>query len=227
MGTVRHSLSWLAVVTALVMISLTVAWIARETREQTPLRPERVLPLPTSTPPLADPSKRESGKEDPTVTPSAIVSISIPAIGVKADASGAIKPAASKRCKGAGITTCMDPPKLDQVAWSAGYGVPASPSDNAVLLYGHSNAYSDSDQTFNNLGALAPGDKVVLTTKTGIFTYQVLSQELIPFEEVPWRKDLYRNTPGKLVMFTCNLNGGGYDASAVVTAMQISAKPLA
>ena len=213
-------------------LSLAIFLIVTLVRGQTQPQPEspapkRVLPLPTST---APPSTRPTPVPDnpapqDRIDASAITAITIPAIGVNAKASGPIVPEMTERCKAS--EKCMDPPLLDQIAWSDGYGLPESPSTDAVLVYGHSNASSRTAQVFNDLGALVTNDKVVLTTKTGRFTYTVTQDPLlIPFEDIPWRKSLYKHTPGRLVMFTCNLSGGSYDTSAVVTAVLTKSEPL-
>ena len=190
-------------------------------------QPERALPLPSPTGKVTEVpvQPKKDPKPEPVIKPSDIVSISIPAIGVNAKASGSIVPEVTDRCKGS--EKCMDPPILDQIAWSQGFGVPASPSTNAVLVYGHSNASSQTDQVFNDLGALVKNDKIVLITMTGRFTY-ILDRNpmFIPFEDIPWKQSLYENTPGRLVAFTCNLSGGGYDTSAVVIAKLQSSEPL-
>lgn len=215
-----------AVVIFAVVFAMVISSSLREADEPVPA-PERVLPLPTPSNKPVDKKQQQAQTEppQPTVKASDITSIVIPAIGVNAKASGPIMPEATERCKG--TDKCMDPPLLDQIAWSDAYATPSSPSSDAVLVYGHSNAYSQTDQVFNNLSALVKQDKVVLITKNGRFTYVVdRAPQLIPFEDIPWERSLYRHTPDRLVLFTCNLSGGGYDTSAVVTATLHDVKPL-
>ena len=190
------------------------------------VHPKRVEPLPQ--PVVTSTSSPRVATQAP-IAASPIVSIKIPAIGVDAAASGPTMPRVSPLCKAS--TKCMDPPVLSQIAWSGAYGVPALPSTDAVLVYGHSNYHTTSTnwQVFNNLPTMVKGDKIVLTTKTGIFTYVATGDPLkIPFDQVGFRQSLYMHTPGRLVLFTCGIadSGNGYSAASVVIAQLISAQAL-
>lgn len=228
----KHYMQLLFGVGVVIMACCLAAWVIltiMPTSEE-PVRPERVLPLPTQTVSQSTEVRKQSTKTAkptvarPPIIEAPITTIRIPAIGVDAKASGPIRPAKTARCKDS--EQCMDPPLLDKIAWSDGFGLPSYPSKDAVLVYGHSNASSQNDQVFNNLGALVPNDLVILTTTEGSFTYTVVRVEQISFADIPWRQSLYTHTGGELRLFTCNLSGGGYDKAAVVTAQLIEAKPL-
>ena len=227
---VRKITTYVATAVMILAIAGIVGYFAYQMLAPKPIAaPERVLPPPADT----TPSSQEKGggpvkpKKLPKVAASDIVTVAIPAIGVDVRASGSIMPVKSERCKDDGVDMCMDPPLLDQVAWSGGYSTPSSPAKGAVLVYGHSNPYSEENQTFNDLGALVADDRVTVVTKTGRFTYVVTKVEVIPFEDIPWHKPLYRDTPGKLSLIACNLTGeGGYDGNVVVTTKMVNAKPV-
>lgn len=198
----------------------------------TDMTPQRTESIPQRLSVVPSPSIQTNTPEQ-TKTPliainaAPITSIAIPAIGVRARASGSILPRRSPLCKAS--EKCMDPPILNEVAWSGVYGVPSSPSKDAVLIYGHSNYRDKHQQVFNDLPAMVKGDKIIVTTEKGVFTFGAIKNPLtIPFSEVGFKRSLYTHTPGRLVLFTCGIadTGNGYTAASVIVAELTNVRTL-
>ena len=180
--------------------------------------PKRSAPFPIeiqSTESLSMPIEKRSL----TIEASDIVSVSASAIKLDAQVSGATSPRKTANCKGSDY--CIDPPVPDQAAW---YGEPPSlPSVNPVLLFGHTSWKYDEYATFNNLPALVAGDTIVVTTKTGVYTYLAEAPTLVPYNDAPQSDTIFGFTPEKLVLVTCN----DEEVSAtVVVAYLIDAVPV-
>lgn len=150
----------------------------------------------------------------PPIAGSDIVSLAIPAAGIDALASGPTWPRPSPHCHGG--PECIDPEYLDKVAWYGAYSVPAVPSTDTVLVFGHSNPGNDRWQTFNNLHTVEAGNPVVVTTQTGTFTYRAQQPFLVPFDQVPSMEVIFAHVPNRLVMATC-----GDENNAVVVVADL------
>lgn len=153
------------------------------------------------------------------IAESDIVSLAIPAAGINALASGPTWPRPSPHCHGG--SACIDPEYLDKVAWYGAYSVPAVPSTDTVLVFGHSNPGDDTWQTFNNLHMVETGNPVIITTKTGTFTYRAQRPFLVPFDQVPFMEVIFAHVPNRLVMATC-----GDDTNAVVVIADLESAAL-
>jgi hypothetical protein len=161
------------------------------------------------------------------ITSSKIVSISIPAIGLKAKASGGISPAESERCEGNGVAKCYDPPSLTEVAWGELCALPSLPSSDTVCLFGHSNRFYPDRQVFNNLHKLHKGDSIVVTTDTAVFTYLVDKRPVeVHFEKIGTTGWVWAKVPDRLVAITCAIGASSYTGAYVVEAMLDSVGPL-
>lgn len=197
----------------------------------TPITPERVnVPSASSQQDTSPEASATSQPTSPTAKPSAtpkpltikasdIVRLKIAALKIDVGASGPTMPRKSERCHGG--STCIDPPELKTVAWYGAYARPSLPSTDSVLIFGHSNHYNAEWQTFNNLPAAEKGDKVVVTTKNGIFTYAVKKVALIKYDDVPYSELIFGHEPNRLVLVTCN---AAEQAGTVVVADLVSAK---
>lgn len=166
--------------------------------------PKRVAPVPTLSATLVpQPSEASSTpvEEVPLVIEASdILRVSAPAINLDVQVSGETAPRQTARCKGSDY--CIDPPVADQAAW---YGDPPSwPSVNPVLLFGHTSWSYEAYATFNNLPALVAGDQIVVTTTTGVFTYQAEAPTLVPYNKAPESEVIFGWVPEKLVLVTCN-----------------------
>ena len=92
-----------------------------------------------------------------------------------------------------------------------------------MLIFGHTNSHDADKQAFNNLLQARPDDRVTVTTKTGIFTYQVEQVELVDYATIHLSELVYEHKPDKLVLVTCNFLE---DAATVVVAYLEKAHPI-
>ncbi len=149
-----------------------------------------------------------------------ILNVSIPAVAIDAKVSGETWPRESPRCHGG--VTCIDPPLLKEAAWYGAFGLPSVPSEDTVLIFGHSNWNNTDQQVFNNLPAVIAGDAVIVTTQNAVFTYRANTPALVAYEEMPNSTLVYDSVPNRVVMVSCNSKES---AASVVTADLISAVP--
>lgn len=177
------------------------------------------VPTTTSSPPASKPPTASATPTVLTIKESDIVRLQIPALKIDAESSGATMPRKSERCHGG--SQCLDPPELKKIAWYGAYSRPSLPRHDTVIILGHSNRYNNVWQTFNNLPAAEKGDKVIVTTKTGVFTYKVTKKALVPYEDVPTSELIFGNAPNRVVLVTCNSRES---AGTVVVATLVSAK---
>ncbi len=188
-------------------------------------QPER-FDVPSETSASAEPTTEPTSSASPSATAkpliikaSDILNVKIPALHIDADASGATMPRQSDRCHAS--TVCIDPPSLSQVAWYGAYARPSVPSTDSVIIFGHSNWINRQLQAFNNLPKAEKGDKIVVTTKTGVFTYQVTKRTLVDYDKIANSQLVYGHVPNRLVLVTCNAHE---QAGTVVVADLVSAK---
>lgn len=159
--------------------------------------------------------------EEPiSIKESSILSVSIPAVKIDAKASGETWPRRSERCHAS--STCIDPPIFREVAWYGAYARPSLPSEDSVLLFGHSNWINRDNQAFNNLPAVEAGDKVIVTTKTGRFVYKAKKPVLVDYDKIASSELVFGHVPNLVVLVTCN---SAEDAATVVVADLVSAEP--
>lgn len=175
-------------------------------------------PSPQRVAPISIPSDSSTSKEEhpPSASPtpevvevlptkvaipaSDIVSVSVASIGLDVAVSGETWPRKTQNCKG--DKYCIDPPVADQAAW---YGDPPSyPSENPVLLFGHTSWTDPAYATFNDLPAMLEGDLIVVTTETGVFTYRAEAPTIVPYSEATQSETIFGWELEKLVMVTCN-----------------------
>lgn len=162
------------------------------------------------------------GENDPLVIePTAIVNIRIPSVNIDAGMSGETWPRESPRCHGA--PTCIDPPELKMAAWYGAYALPSYPSEDSVLIFGHSNWKNPDQQVFNNLPAVKAGDAVIVTTENAEFMYRANDPVLENYETIHLSELVYGHVPNRIVLVTCN---DKEQAATVVTADLVEAKPL-
>ena len=186
---------------------------------------------PTRGPVAADPASpvpRTTATAPPSAQPttvaipaSGIVRLEIPGLAIDVGASGETWPRASRRCHAS--TVCIDPPSLTEVAWYGEYALPSVPSNDSVLVFGHTNSINAEKQAFNNLLAARTGDTVVVTTETGVFTYVVGDVALVDYAAVPTSTLVYGHRPDTVVLVTCNYLE---KAATVVVATLEDARPL-
>lgn len=208
------------VVAGIVFTACLVGLFVLNSNVERELTPKRVAPVPSSSATLVPqpPKASSTPLEDVplVIEASDIVRVSVPAIDLDVQVSGETSPRQTPRCKGSDY--CIDPPVPDQAAW---YGDPPSfPSTNPVLLFGHTSWSYEAYATFNDLPAMVAGDLVIVTTKTGIFTYQAKAPALVPYSEAPQSELIFGSAPEKLVLVTCNDKEA---AATVVVAYLIDA----
>lgn len=164
-------------------------------------------------------AEEEKAEKPLFIEESNILRIEIPSVMIDVKVSGETWPRESPNCHGG--STCIDPPTLDQAAWYGAFARPSVPSTHPVLIFGHSSA--TSPLIFNNLPAIVAKDAIIVTTETGVFTYEAKAPELVPYEESVNSKLVYeRNVPNKLVLITCNDKAS---AGTVVAAYLTHAVP--
>ncbi len=180
--------------------------------------PQRVAPAPVSAPQSSGTSSAHAKDVPLAIEPSDILNVRAPAIDLDVTVSGATTPRKTANCKGSDY--CIDPPVPDQAAW---YGdLPSFPSQNPVWLFGHTSWTDAAYATFNDLPALAAGDHVIVTTRTGTFTYRAEAPALVPYDEAPQSELIFGWVPEKLVLVTCN---DEKDSATVVVGYLIEAVP--
>ena len=212
---------------------LTISYTTKQAAEWTPdpvrvevppeVVPQVVAPAPTASDQPDDQSSKQS--DEPSAAPVAIaasdiVHVDIAAIGVDIDASGPTEPRKTENCRQSSL--CIDPPVGNQAAW---YGVtPSVPSSDSVRVFAHNTPRGwPAAQSFNNLPAIVKGDVIVVTTKTGVFTYRAEKPQLIPYAEIPQSWLVWGDEPNRLVLVTCN---NRESSGTVVEAWLESATPL-
>ncbi len=185
--------------------------------------------------PAAEPARRPTAADaapraaatppwTPAPTPIAasdIVRVEIPDLLIDVAASGETWPRPSERCHAS--TVCIDPPSLTKVAWYGAYALPSVPSHDSVLVFGHTNASNVAKQAFNHLLAAQPGDRIVLTTETGSFTYVVDTVGLEDYATIHTSALVYGHRPDTVVLVTCNYLE---KAATVVVGTLTEARPL-
>lgn len=165
----------------------------------------------------------ESDKEDDSesvleIAWSDILHVDIPAVAVDIDVSGETWPRQTINCRE--TEECIDPPIPNQAAW---YGVvPAIPSTGTVRIFAHNTPHGRVEESFNNLPAMVSGDKIVVTTETGVFTYRAEEPQLVPYAEVPESDLVWGNDPDRLVLVTCN---NAETSGTIVEAWLVEATP--
>ena len=211
----------LPIALAIIAIALAISSFALRNIGGEAAPPERVATAEPQVPTTAEPSPTptKSKPEPLTIKESDILSLEIPNLKIDVKASGATMPRKSERCHAS--SECLDPPSLKEVAWYGAYSRPSLPRHDTVIILGHSNRYNNVWQTFNNLPAAEKGDKVIVTTKTGVFTYTVTKKALVPYEDVPTSELIFSNAPNRVVLVTCNSRES---AGTVVVATLVSAK---
>jgi sortase (surface protein transpeptidase) len=183
--------------------------------------PQRVSPAPAApTPqPTKTPEASVSTQEPVTIAGSAILNVSVPAVGIDVKVSGETWPRQTEHCNAS--TYCIDPPVSNQAAWYG--GVPSLPSVNPVLLFGHTSWSNSAYATFNNLPATVAGDEILVTTETGLFVYVAEDPVLVPYEQVAESELIFGNEIEKVVLVTCNKDAS---AGTVVVGRLVEARPL-
>lgn len=186
------------------------------------LSPIRVAQVPTPSIALdTQPSETSSApvEEAPvSIEASDILHLNVSAISLDVKVSGETFPRQTENCNGGDY--CIDPPVPDQAAW---YGkTPSVPSVNPVLLFGHTSWRNPEYATFNNLPAMKAGDEIIVTTKTGVFTYTAQAPTLVPYDVAPQSEVIFGDETEKLVLVTCNNEKG---AATVVVAHLTTAFP--
>ncbi|RYF27978.1 MAG: sortase, partial [Chloroflexi bacterium] len=84
---------------------------------------------------------------------------------------------------------------------------PGTQTQTSVWIFGH--AQSSPSMVFNPLMTTVVGDRVVLTTSAGKLAYQVQDEPfLVLKDQMSNRKDVFTSHPGRLVLVTCNVEGG-------------------
>ncbi len=184
-------------------------------------------PRPATTPTPTHKAKSTTATPPSAVTSHRIVSVEIPAIGVKAKASGGIVPTASSRCEGSGVAICYDPPVLTEVAWGSLCALPSIPSHDTVCLFGHSNRFYPDRQVFNDLPKLRTGDKIIVTTDTAVFIYRMDKNPIwVNFNRVSESDWVWAKVPNRLVAITCTIGSSSYTGATVAEATIVSVRPL-
>lgn len=102
----------------------------------------------------------------------------------------------------------LDPPTLRDAYWIEPYGVPGADADNTAYIIGHS--WDEGEAAFNPLfdqenqtSEVDPGDRIVVTTDQGRFTYAVQEARRYPKDSLADADDVWRIVPGRLVLITC------------------------
>ncbi|OYX43921.1 hypothetical protein B7Y94_00685 [Candidatus Saccharibacteria bacterium 32-49-12] len=193
--------------------------LAGDNRANTVTTPPVVAPSSTLSPdvilrPSDEPviiSTRESLEQ--SIVASEITRLRIPSTGINVGSSGETWPRQSNRCQAS--KECIDPPNLNEIAWYGAYALPQLPSPSSVILYGHSNRFSAVEQAFNQLPDTKVGDKVIIETQTGVFTYRVHTNTLVGYDIIAESEQVYWPVPDQLVLITCNYQA---DAATVVIA---------
>lgn len=189
--------------------------------------PYRVSPAPiVSSKPDTNQTPTEYVIPDVEPTPGApviiagadIINVAVPAIDMDVLVSGKTEPRQTENCHASAV--CIDPPVPDQAAW---YGdVPSMPSVNPVLLYGHTSWSDPAYAAFNNLLATMAGDRIIVTTESGVFTYVAQAPVFVPYEDVAGSQLIYGWEAEKVVLVTCN---AAEDAATVVVGYLESVAP--
>ncbi len=207
---------WLPVaLTALAAVLLAGSFALRGTAGEVVV-PERIATPESVEPVEPAPSLSPSATPKPlAIKESDILSLKIPNLKIDVNASGATMPRKSERCHAS--TVCIDPPIFKEVAWYGAFVRPAFPSKGSTVVFGHSNWRNRENQAFNNLPKAERGDRVVATTRKGVFTYRVKWVGLEDYARIHLSKRVYGNVPGTLVLVTCN----AYENAATVVVAEL------
>jgi LPXTG-site transpeptidase (sortase) family protein len=135
----------------------------------------------------------------------------VPAIGVQA-------PVTPIRTEDAALTPPSDP---QQVGWWSG-GARAGAAEGAAVVTGHT--VHTGGGAFDDLDALAPGDRVLVRSASDDLAYRVASVRVLSRDELARRSaEVFGRTgPPRLVLITCeDWDGTEYRSNVVVTAKPV------
>lgn len=178
-------------------------------------------PTPSPTPTLA-PSTSASASPSPSVTEPATypvpVGVTIPAINV----STKVLPVGLDPNQALEI-----PEDITKVGWYE-LGVPPGSEQGSAVLVAHRDGRVQGHGVFYNLGALVPGNKILVTTADGgKLYYKVVARELISKKKLPYDELFAIDGPARLTLISCggyyDKNNGGYQDNIVVTAVPLTA----
>lgn len=205
---------WLTVALTALAAVLTLGGLTLRSLAGEMVLPERASSAEPQEPAELTPSASATPKP-PVIKESDILSLKIPNLKIDVKASGATMPRKSERCHAS--TVCIDPPIFKEVAWYGAFVRPAYPSKGSTVVFGHSNWRNRENQAFNNLPKAERGDRVVATTRKGVFTYRVKWVGLEDYARIHLSKRVYGNVPGTLVLVTCN----AYENAATVVVAEL------
>jgi len=137
--------------------------------------------------------------------PQAVASYSVPATDPKYITISAIGVSRTPILK-LGLTASGAIAVPDNIYYTGWYDGSVKPGQNgAMFIYGHVSSWT-ADGVFYNLKKLIAGDKITITRGDNtIYTYQVVSSKVYPYNNVPMNTVLVpvrSNTPG-LNLMTC------------------------
>lgn len=223
-GVVYWWVTGILAVVGLVLVGVSIVGMVQSSANVIPA-PERVLPV-AQPAPSSTLSNGVQATPVPSATPeevapleipgAAIEQVSVPAVALNVAVSGETFPRETQNCHGAVL--CIDPPVSNQAAW---YGAtPAVPSTGTVRLFGHTSWTLAEYAAFNDLVAMKAGDEIVVTTKTGVFTYRAEAPQLVPYSQVAKSQLIWGDGDDRLVLVTCN---AAESSGTIVEAWLVSA----
>lgn len=96
---------------------------------------------------------------------------------------------------------------------------PGTETLSTTFIAGHAQA--SQAMVFNPLMTSVIGDDVVLQTESGVLTYRIESILLVPKQEIAHRDDIYAPHKGRLVLITCDVEGGNDTLNNRVVVAQL------
>jgi sortase (surface protein transpeptidase) len=163
---------------------------------QTVREPAPGQPAPTVSP--GGPAARPA-----TLLPDQPTALHIPSIGLNANV-GALAVRGGE----------VDPPTPRSAYWLSDFGLAGPHATNTVYIAGHT--WRGGQGVFNPLldvphssYAVHAGDEIVVDTPGGSYDYTVTDTELYEKVAIADQSELWRNSPGRLVLVTCFQYDGG------------------
>lgn len=118
----------------------------------------------------------------------------------------------------------LNPPDLSRGVWLTQSTVPASPSSGTTAIYGH--ACQGKTCVFDALVAVRAGDTAIITTGSGVLTYQINSLTKYP-KSGPGSLASKQSVPNELMLVTCAYEPDSSSLdNLVATGMLVASRDL-
>jgi hypothetical protein len=145
-------------------------------------------------------------------------------VGEQVTVNAAVAPFRAKQ-RPDGIYEPVDPPQWDTAVWLEQASFPTAPGAGTVYVYGHACHHHICPFTaIQRHGAsytVHDGDRVTVTTATGVLTYQVCAVGSSPKSGNLQVPDCGTQVAGNLVLVTCEYESGDTSLNNIVVVASL------